>query len=431
MRSTLTTALVYALGSNQDRAGIRVAEQQQQQQEQQEQQQLDGGLQLLDQIDLRQLAALASSSSSLGNSTDNGNESKYDDVRLAAFWIAGAFAIVATILSLHSVYKHMTNYRRPDLQRRIVRILLMVPIYAIDSWFSLRFSSASIYLNTLRDVYEAYVLYQFFLLLASFLHGEQELVRILGSKPPLNHPWPMKYCLPPMLVSHPQFFTRLKQALLQFVIIKPLLALISIALEPFGLLDEGHWVMNRGYPYICFFDNLSITIAFYALVVFYSALGEELKPFKPFFKFLCVKLVIFFSFWQSVAISGLVAISVIHDFGQYTAENVATGAQDFLICIEMLGAAILHAYAFPYKEYESMMNTSRLPFKYTFFDIFTISDVVDDTSDAFNIRRGRNYGKLSANGEPLPFDDVEDNSDTESDFAHAKNAAPLDANDAL
>ncbi len=44
----------------------------------------------------------------------------------------------------------------------VVRIMWMVPIYAIDSWLALRFTGAAIYLDTIRECYEAYVLYNFF-----------------------------------------------------------------------------------------------------------------------------------------------------------------------------------------------------------------------------------------------------------------------------
>ena len=43
-----------------------------------------------------------------------------------------------------------------------MRILWMVPIYAVNSWLALRFVNASIYLDTVRECYEAYVLYNFF-----------------------------------------------------------------------------------------------------------------------------------------------------------------------------------------------------------------------------------------------------------------------------
>jgi hypothetical protein len=37
---------------------------------------------------------------------------------------------------------HLEYYNRPKLQLRVVRILWMVPIYAVDSWLSLRFKEA-------------------------------------------------------------------------------------------------------------------------------------------------------------------------------------------------------------------------------------------------------------------------------------------------
>ena len=46
----------------------------------------------------------------------------------------------------------------------------MVPIYAIDSWISLRWIELSVYLDLLRDIYEAYVVYTFFTLLISFIN---------------------------------------------------------------------------------------------------------------------------------------------------------------------------------------------------------------------------------------------------------------------
>ena len=39
--------------------------------------------------------------------------------------------------------------------------------------------------------YEAYVIYEFFVLLVAFCDGEDNLIEILNDKPPQEHPWPM------------------------------------------------------------------------------------------------------------------------------------------------------------------------------------------------------------------------------------------------
>jgi hypothetical protein len=48
--------------------------------------------------------------------------------------------------------------------------------------------------------YEAYVLYEFFVLLTQFCDGEDNLIDILVDKPDLPHPWPL-CCLPPFAMG--------------------------------------------------------------------------------------------------------------------------------------------------------------------------------------------------------------------------------------
>ena len=60
-------------------------------------------------------------------------------------------------------------------------------------------------------------------------------------------------------------------------------------------------------------DNLAQMWALYCLIIFYQALKYELAPIQPFPKFLCVKAVVFFSFWQGLFLDTLVFLSVIKD----------------------------------------------------------------------------------------------------------------------
>lgn len=84
----------------------------------------------------------------------------------------------------------------------------------------------------------------------------------------------------------------------------------------------------------------------YCLVLFYLATRDDLREMNPIPKFFCIKMVVFFTFWQSVAISLGVHFGWIKRTELYTVANISEGLQDFLICIEMFLAAIAHRYAF-------------------------------------------------------------------------------------
>ena len=59
---------------------------------------------------------------------------------------------------MSTIILHLKNYYMPQVQKFVVRILWMVPLYSVQSWMSLRFHESSLYIETLRDMYEAYVL---------------------------------------------------------------------------------------------------------------------------------------------------------------------------------------------------------------------------------------------------------------------------------
>ncbi len=63
-------------------------------------------------------------------------------------------------------------------QSKIIGILWMVPIYAVDSFVSLRFKNVALYVDMLRDCYEGYALYLFLALMVGYLgDGDEYKVR--------------------------------------------------------------------------------------------------------------------------------------------------------------------------------------------------------------------------------------------------------------
>ncbi|RAL13774.1 OSTA/TMEM184 family protein [Aspergillus homomorphus CBS 101889] len=295
--------------------------------------------------------------------------------------VAGVSSLVASLLSLLSIWLQTKNYRKPLLQRYVVRILLMVPIYAVSSWASIISSQAAMWLDPIRDVYEAFTIYTFFQLLINFLGGERALIIMTHGRPPIQHAWPLNHILPKVDISDPQTFLTVKRGILQYTWLKPILAIISIVMKATDTYQEGYLGLNSGYLWTGIVYNISVTVSLYSLAIFWVCLHNDLAPFRPVPKFLCVKLIIFASYWQGFFLSILQWLGALSNgVAGYTPDNLAAAIQDSLICFEMPFFALTHWYAFSWHDYaDSTISAARLPVKYALRDSFGIRDLIEDT----------------------------------------------------
>jgi len=243
----------------------------------------------------------------------------------------------------------------PAVQKYVVRILWMVPLYALQSYLSLRYHRARIYIDTVRDFYEAYVIASFVYYLMELLGGQDALVELLRHKDPSigQHSFPLSLILEPWELGL-EFMLQCKHGVLQYVLFKTIATLLTFLCEWAGVYGEGKFDWFVAYPYLCFFQNLSVMYALYCLVMLYHAVEAELRypiNWRPLGKFVCVKGIVFFCWWQGVVIFYLRAHGIIEDLGSWTSEEVANGLIDYCVVIEMVGFAIAHSYTFTYEDY--------------------------------------------------------------------------------
>lgn len=271
--------------------------------------------------------------------------------------ISGACTFAALFITCFQIYKHLRYYNNPNEQRWIVRILFMVPLYALDSWVSLLFIDSEgyyVYFNAVRDCYEAFVIYSFLCLCHEYIGGESNIMAEIRGKP-IRSSWLAGTCCLKGKSYTIGFLRFCKQATLQFCVVKPVMAIITVILHAFNCYSDGNWSPTMGYLYITLINNFSVSLALYALFMFYTATHDLLRPFKPLSKFLIVKSVIFLSFWQGVVLAILENAGVIGGFTEGGAKvgpgTVSAGYQNFLICIEMFVASLALRYAFPYDIY--------------------------------------------------------------------------------
>jgi Domain of unknown function. len=200
-------------------------------------------------------------------------------------------------------------------------------------------------------------------------------------RPPISHVWPLNHVLPKVDISDPHTFLAVKRGILQYAWLKPILAIATIIMKATDTYQEGYLGVTSGYLWTGLIYNISVTLSLYSLAMFWVCMHEDLKPFRPVPKFLCVKLIIFASYWQGFFLSILQWLGAIpNGVAGYTPDNLAAAIQDSLICFEMPFFALTHWYAFSWHDYaDPTISAARMPVKYAIRDAFGIRDLIEDT----------------------------------------------------
>lgn len=277
---------------------------------------------------------------------------------------AGIFVLVSVVLSLFLTFEHLLVYYQPEEQKFLIGVILMVPVYAVESFLSLLNSKAAFFCEIMRDCYEAFALYCFERYLIACLGGEERTIKFMENQVQASSSMSLlEYAYEDAVVRHPfplncfmrnwylgsDFYQAVKIGIVQYMILKTVCAFLAIILQLFGVYGEGKFGWNYGYSYLAVVLNFSQTWALYCLIHFYSVTKDKLDPIKPLAKFLVFKSIVFLTWWQGVIVAFLFSTG---SFKGHLAQELKTRVQDYIICIEMGISAIVHLYVFPAKPYQ-------------------------------------------------------------------------------
>ncbi len=225
------------------------------------------------------------------------------------YQLAGTFTLIGCLISLWHMTSHLRHYHKPRVQRRIMAILWMVPIYGVTSWLTLVMPKFEQFFSAIRDCYEAYAVYTFIAILCAILEegrGFAGLIEKLtkrvfiemeaierydpnqgGPRPKLHMspPWPFCYVNNRPISIAAAWLYQCKLMAMQFVILKPLLTMSPAIFKWMGVDYDGHPVyfhethmINWRAPklYVIILQNISVGVAFYGLLSFYHGTREDL-----------------------------------------------------------------------------------------------------------------------------------------------------------
>jgi Organic solute transporter Ostalpha len=275
--------------------------------------------------DAAEIAALKEQVASQNQNQQDLNQRVDQEHSLTLYQMAGTFTLLTCLITAFHITQHLSNFHEAVVQRKIIAILWMTPIYSVTSFLSLIFPSADEYLAVVKDCYEAYTIYTFLSFLIAVLgRGDRDAaVQVLACHADHLHP-PAK-CLRSFYYPAPETSATAKahavlmecQILaLQFVFIRPITSLLNFITDTvmerngMGDADGGPYAYFKSPNfYIAMITNVSVFFAFNGLLKFYHAVREDLQWCQPFNKFLSIKSIVFLTFWQGLLIAIIVNVN--------------------------------------------------------------------------------------------------------------------------
>ncbi|KAF2197458.1 DUF300-domain-containing protein [Delitschia confertaspora ATCC 74209] len=278
--------------------------------------------------------------------------------------LSATFGLLALLISFLLILRHATHYLKPWEQKHIIRILFMIPIYATVSFLSYLYYRHAIYFEVLRDCYEAFAIASFFTLMCHYiapnLHDQKEYFRNIEVK---NWLWPLTWVQKCTggenkgFLRKPQsgltWFNIVWVSVFQYCFVRVFFTIVAVVTQANGVYCESSVHPVFAHVWVMGFESISVTIAMYCLIQFYFQLKADLAPYRPFLKILCIKLVIFFCFWQSILISLLTSDKgPLKGTDKISDPDLKIGIPSMLTCLEMSIFAALHVWAFSWKPYD-------------------------------------------------------------------------------
>lgn len=295
--------------------------------------------------------------------------------------------LIAVPWASYSINAHVQNYVSP-LQRYYIRIIFLVPLYALNAWFALFWKESEIVWDVARECYEAYVLHSIGSLILEFLdwrasgvldesrkkgaafqkyltdQAQLKITEAARAGTPLtdgevDDAWRSQHSffyvtrpatterscggwLPigawlPAFVSKPcwrvdtQMVPNFKIAIFLYVFVRVMCAAVTFLTAYTGHYCEGDIDFAAcAWPWVQLFVTAAQFNAGYWIFFFYFEYHDLLEPLHPLGKILSVKFVLFLSFWQATCLSAMSYFGIIHDTADYKSEVIVGALQNFL-----------------------------------------------------------------------------------------------------
>ncbi|KUJ18918.1 DUF300-domain-containing protein [Mollisia scopiformis] len=253
--------------------------------------------------------------------------------------ISGACTVFACVLSFYLIFRHATHYSLPKEQRHIIRIIFMIPVFAILSFLSVIWYDGAEYLKPIESAYEAFALASFFLLLCAYVQEDdnerQTFLQTSGT---------MKQ------------YTAATIGSFQFPVVMIVLLVVTEITQATGSYCETSNSIHFAHIWVTVLSALSTVVAISSVLRYYKALKPTIKHRKPLSKLVGFKAIVFLNFVQTIIFSLLTSNNDLKPTNHITYNDLSIGLPNLILCLEMVIFSI--AFLFIYRTQEYIFKAS-------------------------------------------------------------------------
>lgn len=275
--------------------------------------------------------------------------------------VMGSLCFGSVLSSSLLIRRHLLVDHTHGANIYITRIILMVPIFSVQSLVALWFTAQQLELNKVLELcrkgYECIVIFAFLQLLVCALGGIERVATLMNEEDCAHLP-PVKWVLGSFSWAPPRLFLwKCLSSVLQYVPVSLIAATIGVASWPL------HQVLAYG-PYNVFYVVQGIctgailasqALAMYGLVLFYHGNQARLSHVKPIMKLVSIKLLVIVTMWQQYIFTFLdKQLHVFDEFAKHsvsvppwTSEQISDGVINAMLIVEMFLLSVWHHSVYP------------------------------------------------------------------------------------
>ncbi|KAF2092690.1 hypothetical protein NA57DRAFT_82054 [Rhizodiscina lignyota] len=261
--------------------------------------------------------------------------------------VSGATALFAGLLTIFLLIRHATHYSCPREQKQIIRIITIVPSFAIVSFLCVWLDgSPNLYIAPGRDVGEAFPMAAFFLLMTAYIAPNEQSQDDCFAQLALLDKKGNELGGGSLVWFHKLAFMVVQW--LPISIILWIATAISLAVGTYCVDSNS---IHFAHIWITILRMISTGLAIIAILRFYTRSKPLLKSRGTLKQLICFKAIVFLNFVQTFIFSFLRSSGALHPSKYFTLNDLSNGLPSLILCCEMAPIALFFFVAYPVKPY--------------------------------------------------------------------------------